>query len=93
VCAGVFAAVTLSVHVKYTRDQWSSWSNYLRLLMLVGCLGQLAGVCGFAVYLALAISQHQGSLVANLTQPGTSGVETGGSVKLGPRAPEGPELR
>jgi len=29
--------------------------------MLLGCLGQLAGVCAFAVYLALAISQRQGS--------------------------------
>jgi len=29
--------------------------------MLVGCLGQLAGVCGFAVYLALAVSEHQGN--------------------------------
>jgi len=63
-CAGVFAAVTLAVHVKYTRDQWSTWSNHLRALMLVGCLGQLAGVCGFAVYLALAVSEHQGSFLA-----------------------------
>ena len=60
-CAGVFAGVTLAAHVKYSRDQWSTWSNHLRALMLVGCLGQLAGVCGFAVYLALAVSEHQGS--------------------------------
>ena len=59
--AGVFAAITLSVHVKYTRDRWTTWSNYLRALMLLGCLGQLAAVCAFAVYLTLAISQHQGS--------------------------------
>jgi len=56
---GIFAAVTLACHVKYATDQWSTWSTHLRTLMLVGCLGQLAGVCAFAVYLALAISQHQ----------------------------------
>ena len=58
---GVFAAITLAVHVKYTRDQWTTWSNHLRALMLLGCLGQLAAVCAFAVYLTLAISQHQRS--------------------------------
>jgi len=63
VYAGVFAAVTLGAHVKYTRDQWSTSSNYLRALMLLGCLGQLAAVCAFAVYLTLAISQQQRSSV------------------------------
>jgi len=58
--AGAFAAATLACHVKYTRDQWATGSNYLRALMLVGCSGQLAGVCAFSVYLALAVSQHQG---------------------------------
>lgn len=57
--SGIFALIALAVHVKYTRDQWTTWSNYLRALMLLGCLGQLAGVCAFAVYLALAISQRQ----------------------------------
>lgn len=57
---GVFAAITLAVHVKYIRDQWVTGSNCLRALMMLGCLAQLASVCAFAVYLALAISEHQG---------------------------------
>ena len=58
-CSGVFAAVTLAVHIKYFRDQWATGANCLRALMLLGCLAQLASVCAFAVYLALAISEHQ----------------------------------
>jgi heme transporter 1 len=57
--SGVFAAITLCVHIKYNRDQWVTGSNWLRALMLFGCLAQLASVCGFAVYLALAITEHQ----------------------------------
>jgi len=64
---GVFAAITLAAHVKYAHDQWTTWSNYLRALMLLGCFGQLAGVCAFVVYLTLAISQHQGSSYHPLT--------------------------
>jgi len=57
--SGVFAAITLAVHVKYIRDQWATGANCLRALMLLGCLAQLASVCTFAVYLALAITENQ----------------------------------
>jgi len=57
--SGVFALITLLAHIKYVRDKWAVGANYLRGLMLLGCLAQLASVCAFVVYIALAISQHQ----------------------------------
>ncbi|XP_041371623.1 heme transporter HRG1-like [Gigantopelta aegis] len=53
------AAVTLFVHVQYTRDVWRTFPYRLRYFMLTGCFIQLAGVCGFVAYLTLAITQHQ----------------------------------
>lgn len=57
--SGVFAGITLSVHIKYLRDQWTTGSNCLRALMLLGCLCQLASITAFAVYIALAVTEHQ----------------------------------
>lgn len=36
----------------------------LKLLMLTGCFIQLAGVVGFAVYLALAVTLDQGNILS-----------------------------
>ena len=58
----MFAAVTLWVHIRYTKDEWIRSPYLLRPLMLVGCFGQLAGVVAFAVYLALGITQHQSTV-------------------------------
>ncbi|XP_013394203.1 heme transporter hrg1-B-like [Lingula anatina] len=55
--SGVFAAVTLYVHIQYIRDIWKTFFYKLKYLMYTGCFVQLAGVCGFIVYLTLGIVQ------------------------------------
>ncbi|KAL5010630.1 hypothetical protein ScPMuIL_012935 [Solemya velum] len=54
------ASLTLYVHIQYVRCKWQTFPYQLRYWMLSGCLSQLVGVCGFTVYLTLAITEHQG---------------------------------
>lgn len=57
--SGVFAGVTLAVHVQQIRDRWSTHSPLLRYLMLLGCLGQLASVIAAIAYVTIAIVEKQ----------------------------------
>ncbi|OWF39587.1 heme transporter hrg1-A-like [Mizuhopecten yessoensis] len=61
--SGVVACLTLIVHLRYSRKLAMGRHIEPTLLsrwMLLGCFIQLAGVCGFTVYLTLAITQGQG---------------------------------
>ncbi|ELT96240.1 hypothetical protein CAPTEDRAFT_226554 [Capitella teleta] len=53
------ALATLLCHIQYHHDGWKRAPDLLSPLMLSGCFIQLLGVLAFAVYLALAINQHQ----------------------------------
>ncbi|XP_078581120.1 heme transporter HRG1-like [Branchiostoma floridae x Branchiostoma japonicum] len=59
VASGLTAAVALTIHILYAREQWQASYRWLRGLMLSGCFVQLAGVCGFVTYLVLGITNHQ----------------------------------
>ncbi|OWF39588.1 heme transporter hrg1-B-like [Mizuhopecten yessoensis] len=58
--SGIVAAATLLVHVNNARGAFDKNNNRLKTWMLMGCFSQLLGVCGFAVYLTLAIVDNQG---------------------------------
>ena len=61
--SGVLAFISLCLHIYYLRRGLSDSNNssiLLRVLLAIGCIGQLAGVCGFIVYLVLGITTHQG---------------------------------
>ncbi|ELU15929.1 hypothetical protein CAPTEDRAFT_194611 [Capitella teleta] len=57
--SGLVALATLLCHIQYHHDGWKRAPDLLSPLMLSGCFIQLLGVLAFAVYLALAINQHQ----------------------------------
>ncbi|KAL3836190.1 hypothetical protein ACJMK2_021632 [Sinanodonta woodiana] len=57
--SGLAAAATLYVHVCYRKKKWETDPYQLKGYMLAGCFVQLLGVCGFAVYLTLALTQKQ----------------------------------
>ena len=63
---GLGAAVTLYVHVGNKRRKWDSYPEALKFYMLLGCFIQLAGVCGFVTYLALGITNHQGTVTKQI---------------------------
>ncbi|XP_033758486.1 heme transporter hrg1-A-like [Pecten maximus] len=61
--SGLVAGLTLLLHIQYYRKISKGLyieRTSLSRLMLLGCFIQLAGVCGFVVYLTLAITQGQG---------------------------------
>lgn len=58
--SGVIALITLTVHIYSTRGLSQKDERKLKTLMLMGCFFQLMGVCGFTVYLTLAIVSNQG---------------------------------
>lgn len=58
--SGILAAVTLWVHVKHKNGTLRALYKYLRSLMLLGCLGQLAGVSSFVAYVSLGAVLGQG---------------------------------
>lgn len=58
--SGVFAALTLGVHVEYCKYRWSRQPKLLVIGMVGGCLGLLASISAFVLYLVLAITRHQG---------------------------------
>lgn len=60
--SGIAALVTFFVHIWYVKRKWQNRTTQLRMLMLTGCFIQLAGVVGFAVYLALAVTRNQGKV-------------------------------
>ncbi|KAJ8307096.1 hypothetical protein KUTeg_015180 [Tegillarca granosa] len=61
--SGLAAGLTCYLHIAYKRKVWQTYPYRLRYWMISGCFIQLAGVVGFAVYLALAISLKQGLIV------------------------------
>ncbi|KAK3104769.1 hypothetical protein FSP39_009773 [Pinctada imbricata] len=61
--SGCTAAITLTVHICYLRGVWETRYGSLKFLMLFGCFIQLIGVCGFVVYLTLAIVNKQGLII------------------------------
>ncbi|KRZ07615.1 Heme transporter hrg-1 [Trichinella zimbabwensis] len=50
-----FAAFVLILHVKHKNLTLRSWLPRLRTCMLVGCVGQLAGVSVMVAYISLAV--------------------------------------
>ncbi|XP_069122432.1 heme transporter hrg1-A-like [Argopecten irradians] len=68
--SGVIALITLTVHIYSTRGLSQKDERKLKTLMLMGCFFQLMGVCGFTVYLTLAIVSNQGNtptILANVS--------------------------
>lgn len=57
--SGVFAGLTLLLHVKQVTDQWNRQSSVLRYLFYLGCIGQLASVIAALLYLVIAIIERQ----------------------------------
>jgi len=57
--SGMFAGLTLSMHIKQVKDQWNTKSTVLRCFMYLGCLGQLASVVAALSYLVIAIVEKQ----------------------------------
>ncbi|KFD48667.1 hypothetical protein M514_10451, partial [Trichuris suis] len=60
IVSGLFAAAVLWLHVKYKRLTLRQWLPRLRNLMLVGCVGQLAGFSAMVTYITLGIVMRQG---------------------------------
>ncbi|XP_060070086.1 heme transporter hrg1-B-like [Ylistrum balloti] len=61
--SGIVAGLTLLVHIYYCRKVAKGLHiqpTSLSRCMLLACFIQLAGVCGFVVYLTLAVTQGQG---------------------------------
>ncbi|XP_060070136.1 heme transporter hrg1-B-like [Ylistrum balloti] len=58
--SGIIAAAALFVHINSMRGVFDKTNNRLKIWMLIGCFSQLMGICGFAVYLTLAIVGKQG---------------------------------
>ena len=59
VLTGVFAAVALALHIRYIQNGWRTEIHLLKPLMILGCIGQLASIVAFAVYLTIAIVEKQ----------------------------------
>lgn len=58
--SGLFAGVTLVLHLKQVKDKWTRGSTLLRPLIILGVIGQAASVCAAIVYLIVAIVERQG---------------------------------
>ncbi|ESO86790.1 hypothetical protein LOTGIDRAFT_235195 [Lottia gigantea] len=61
--SGLAASISIYIHFGYQRQIFAAYPYTLQRFMLTGCFIQLAGVCGFVVYLVLGITQHQGLVV------------------------------
>ncbi|XP_076092047.1 heme transporter hrg1-A-like [Mytilus galloprovincialis] len=61
--SGLAALGTFFLHLWYDKKKCQDRMPNLKLLMLTGCFIQLAGVVGFAVYLALAVTLDQGLII------------------------------
>lgn len=57
--SGIFAGLTLAMHLKQVKDQWNTQSTILQCLMYLGCVGQLASVIAAICYLVIAIVEKQ----------------------------------
>ncbi|KAL1244316.1 Heme transporter hrg-1 [Trichinella spiralis] len=53
--SSIFAAFVLILHIKHKNLTLRSWLPRLRTCMLVGCVGQLAGVSVMVAYISLAV--------------------------------------
>jgi len=57
--SGIFASVTLLVHIRWMQDCWANHSRYILPLLVLSGFVMLAGLCSFIAYLSVAIIEHQ----------------------------------
>lgn len=62
---GVFASITLFIHILYKRHALELWytPENLQQIKVLGLLGLLAGLAGMATYLGIASSSHEGKMI------------------------------
>src|SRR6218665_1954225 len=57
--SGIFAALTLGIHIEYRQHEWRRKPNFLRVIMFFGCLAQFLAISAFIIYIALGIHYKQ----------------------------------
>ncbi|XP_074653333.1 heme transporter hrg1-B-like [Tubulanus polymorphus] len=57
--SGVFATLTLYVHIQYMREIWKTWTYRLKYFIIIGCSCMLVAIVGFVAYVTLGAVFHQ----------------------------------
>ncbi|XP_071788632.1 heme transporter HRG1-like [Asterias amurensis] len=57
--SGIFAALTLIVHIQHTRGDRDVWVNRLKAPIIVGFIVQLGSIAAFITYIVLALVEKQ----------------------------------